>query len=153
MPVFPSEDWVEAWVALANQSAAFEASGRGWEGAVALVVEADADAGLREALYVRLEGRQGKWVGSAFGTSSALVEGAIFVLRAPYRRWKQVIRQELNPIKGVLQGKIEIQGHLPVILKWTKSILILAELAGQIETGFVDELPREPSSRAARDGA
>jgi putative sterol carrier protein len=148
VPVFPSEEWVDAWVALANRSPEFEESGRGWEGAVGLVIEADTDAGFTEPLYVRLDGRQGKWLGSELGRNSALVEGAVFVLQAPYRRWKELIKQDLNPIRGVLQGKLRVAGHLPVILKWTNSMAILAQLAGQIDTDFVDERARRSSSRA-----
>ena len=59
MPLFPSEEWVEAWVALANGSAEFEASGAGWEGAVGIVIEADPRSGVPETLYVRLDGRNG----------------------------------------------------------------------------------------------
>jgi putative sterol carrier protein len=139
MPAFPSEDWVQAWVALANRSPEFEASGKGREGAVALVIEADAVAGVVTPVYVRLEARDGRLVGYDYGTHAAAAEGAIFVLRAPYRRWKQIVRQELNPVKGLVQGKIGIDGHLPVILTWAKSILVLAELAGRVQTDFVDE--------------
>lgn len=147
MPIFPSEEWVEAWVAFANRSAEFEASGRDWQGAVGLVIEADADAGLVESLYVRLEGRRGKWLGWELGRNSALVERVVFVLRAPYGRWQELVRQELHPIKGLLQGKIRIEGHLPVVLKWMKSMAILAELAGRVDTEFVDQRARGSSAR------
>ena len=152
MHLFPSEEWVEAWVELANESAEFERSGEGWHGAVAAVIEADADAGIPVPLYVRLEGRHGKWLGHAYGTDSALMDEAVFVLRAPYQRWKELIRQELHPIKGVLLGKIRIQGHLPLILRWTKSIAILAELAGRLETAFVDEHRLDSGSRESDVG-
>jgi hypothetical protein len=29
---------------------------------------------------------------------------AQFVFRAPYSRWKQVIRRELEPVRGMMQG-------------------------------------------------
>jgi putative sterol carrier protein len=141
MPVFPSDDWAEAWVALANASDEFEASGAGWSGSVGLVVEADRDAGLPSPVYMRLDGENGKWVGFAVGHNGVLLEGTVFVLRAAYPRWKALIRQELHPIKGLLQGKIRIRGHLPEILKWTRSIMILVELAGRVKTEFRDEMP------------
>lgn len=147
MTVFPSEEWVQAWVALANRSSAFEASGKGREGAVALVIEPDREAGVPRAIYVRLDGRNGKLVGYEFGTQRAAAEGVIFALRAPYSRWKEIVKQELNPVKGLVQGKIGVDGHVPIVLTWTKSILVLAELAGRIQTEFVDE------SRTGADGA
>jgi putative sterol carrier protein len=145
-PVFPSEEWVGAWLALANRSAEFEASGKEWEGAVTLVIGAEPSAGLPSSIYIRLEGRHGKWLGHELSTDGRLAEGSVFVLRAPYARWKQVIRQELNPIKGLVQGKLRIHGHLPVIFKWTRSVLLLAELAGRLDTEFPDE-------RVGPDGA
>jgi putative sterol carrier protein len=152
VPVFPSEQWVDAWVALANRTPEFEASGRGWEGAMGLVIEPDADAGLSEPIYVRLDGRHGKWLGSELGKDSSLVEGAVFVLRAPYPRWKDLIAQTIQPIRALLQGKVRVEGHLPVVLRWTTSLVILAELAGRIDTEFVDELASDSGSRAAGDG-
>jgi putative sterol carrier protein len=152
VPVFPSEQWVDALVALANRTPEFEASGRGWEGAVGLVIEPDADAGLSEPIYVRLDGRHGKWLGSELRNDSSLVEGAVFVLRAPYPHWKDLIRQKIQPIRALLQGKVRVEGHLPVILKWMKSVAVLAELAGRIDTEFVDELASDSGSRAAGDG-
>jgi putative sterol carrier protein len=148
MPVFPSEEWVKAWVALANGSAEFEASGKEWEGAVALVIEPDRPNGVDQPLYVRLEGRHGKWISSDVGWSSALAENAVFLLRARYGRWKDVVKQELHPIRGLLQGKLRVEGHLPAILKWMDSMAILAELAGRIETEFADEQSLGPAARA-----
>ena len=152
MPLFPSEEWVEAWVALANASTEFEASGAGWEGAVGIVIEADPRSGVPETLYVRLDGRNGKWLAHALGTSSGILGTTKFVLRAPYLRWKDLVRQDLHPIKGLLQGRIRIQGHLPVILRWIASIVILARLAGEVDTEFVDERAPGEGSRAAGHG-
>jgi putative sterol carrier protein len=153
MPLFPSEEWVDAWVALANSSEEFQASGSGWEGSVAAMIEADPAAGVPETLYVRLDGRDGKWLGHAIATDASLEAETVFTLRAPYQVWKQVIRQELGPTKGLLQGKIRIKGHLPIILSWLKSLAVLAELAGRVETEFADELLQRSRPGLARDGA
>ena len=153
MPLFPSDEWVEAWVALANGSAEFEASGSGWEGAVGIVIEADPGSAVPETLYLRLEGRGGKWLSHALGTESGLLDGTVFVLRAPYVRWKELINQDLHPIKGLLQGRIRIQGHLPIILRWIGSVAVLARLAGEVRTEFVDEVAWRPGSGAAGRGA
>jgi putative sterol carrier protein len=144
---------VEAWVALANGNAEFNASGAGWEGAVGIVIDADPSSGVPEAVYIRLEGLDGKWRGHALGADPALLGGTAFVLRAPYLRWKELVRQDLRPVKALLQGRIRIEGHLPVILRWIASIGVLARLAGDIDTEFVDEVAPWSGSRAARDGA
>jgi putative sterol carrier protein len=153
MPQFPSEEWLEAWVSVANGSQAFNESGSGWGGAVGIVIEADAASGVPEPLYIRLDGRDGEWLSHAIGRNQRLLEGTEFILRAPYLRWKAVVRQELQPIKGLLQGSIRIEGHLPVILRWITSIGILARLAGEVDSEFVDEVGSRSGSRAAGDGA
>jgi putative sterol carrier protein len=152
VPVFPSEDWAAAWIALANASEEFERSGAGFAGSIVLVVEFDRIGGLPDRVYLRLSGESGKWVSHELGRSDTLLEGALFVLQASYARWKALIRQELHPIKALLQGKIRIRGHLPEFLKWTRSVMILAELAGQVETEFLDEVEASPSP-VVNDGA
>jgi putative sterol carrier protein len=152
MPIFPSEEWLDAWVARANESEEFVASGAGWDGSVGAVIEADGPGVVPETLYVRLDGFHGRWLGQAMGTDAALVDGTLFVLRAPYAQWKRVIRQELHPIKGLLTGRIRITGHLPEILKWTKSIMILAELAAGVDTEFGDEGARGSASQGPSGG-
>ena len=152
MPLFPSDEWVEAWVARANGSAEFEASGSGWEGAVGIVIEADPASAVPETLYIRLEGRGGKWLSHALGTESSLLAGTVFVLRGPYLRWKELIKQELHPIKALLQGRIRIEGHLPIILRWIGSVAVLAKLAGEVETEFADEVAQRPESGAGGRG-
>lgn len=147
MPLFPSDEWVREWVELANGSAEFEASGAGWDGAVGAVVEADPKRGVPTTLYLRLDGREGKWLGHELGTSPAVVESAVFTLRAPYWRWKQLVGQDLNPLKAVLQGKLRVSGHAPAILRRVSSLTILMRLAGELETTFVDEVARGSSQR------
>jgi putative sterol carrier protein len=139
VPTYPSQEWLEAWATIANSSTEFRSSGAGWSGGVGLVIEADPGLGVPETLYLRLDGDDGRWTEVGFGRHPGLVEGTVFTIRAPYLRWKQVIRQELDPVKGVLQGKLVLRGHLPVVLRWIRAIRILAKLAGRVETSFVDE--------------
>jgi putative sterol carrier protein len=138
MPLFPSDDWAAAWIELANGSDEFAASGRGFAGSVVFVIETVPAAG-EAPVYLRLEGRDGRWTAFELGRSALLVDGARFVVRGPYARWKALILQELHPIKALLQGKLRIDGYLPEILRWTRAIIVLAALAGEIETEFVDE--------------
>ena len=119
---------------------------------VVLVVDADPAAALATPVYLRLEGRDGRWTSHELGHSTALLDGALFVVRGPYARWKALIRQELHPIKALLQGKLRIEGHLPELLRWTGALIILAALAAEIETEFIDEA-RPAVSRALDDGS
>jgi putative sterol carrier protein len=61
------------------------------------------------------------------------------VIRAPYSRWKEVVTGELDPIKGMMQGKLKVQGDLPTIVREVRSASELVELTQRIPTEFPGE--------------
>ena len=46
---------------------------------------------------------------------------APFCITGEYARWKQVLRKELDPIKGMMQGKLKLKGDLPTIVRAVKA--------------------------------
>jgi len=65
---------------------------------------------------------------------------APFVLLADYARWKQVIHGELEPIKGMMQGKLKLtKGQLPIIVKYVAAAKELVQSTTSVETKFLDE--------------
>jgi putative sterol carrier protein len=66
-------------------------------------------------------------------------ERARFVIRAPYSRWKEVIRGELDPVKGMMQGKLKLRGDLPTIVKYVRAANELVTVAQTVPTEFADE--------------
>jgi putative sterol carrier protein len=58
-------------------------------------------------------------------------------LTADYGVWQLVIRQELNPLRGILLGRIVVHGHLPDLLRYREAVLTMCELAGRLDTTFV----------------
>jgi hypothetical protein len=67
------------------------------------------------------------------------VDDAVFTIRGPYPAWKSVIRQELHPLRGIVQGRLRLRGQLSAFLRWSHATLIMTELAGRLDTVFVDE--------------
>jgi len=65
--------------------------------------------------------------------------GAPFVIRAPYTRWKEILRGELDPIKGMMQGKLKVQGDLPTIVRYVRAANELVQLTSTVPTEFIDE--------------
>jgi putative sterol carrier protein len=139
MLVFPSPEWVAAWVALTNSDEAFRSAGAGWDGAVGGVIGADAAAGLGEDLYLRLTGRDGHWQEDALSTDPRLAEDTVFTIYGAYPVWKSVIRQQLHPVKGIVQGRLRLRGQLSSFMRWSRATLIMTELAGRLDTVFIDE--------------
>lgn len=141
MAVFPGEQWTEQYVEAINASASYRQAAAGWEGDVSFAIEAEPEKGVPEDVYLWLD----LWHGECRQAKHAVpVEEALaaaFVIRAPYTRWKQIIRKELDPIKGMMQGKLKLKGHLPTIVRYVKAANELVNLAAQIPTEFPDDRP------------
>jgi putative sterol carrier protein len=138
MARFPSEEWLAEYVQRINDSGSYREAAASWEGDVAYVIEAEPDKGVAENVWAWLdlwhgECRDGKLVSPEEG------ERARFVIRAPYSRWKEVIRKELDPVKGMMQGKLKLKGDLPTIVKHVKAANELVNLAQTVPTEFADE--------------
>lgn len=138
MPVFPSEEWMKEYVERINGSDAYREAAATWEGDVAYAIEAEPDKNVPEDVWAWLdlhhgECREGKLVTAEEG------EKARYVIRAPYSRWKEVIKKELDPVKGMMQGKIKLKGDLPTIVRYVKAANELVNLAASVPTEFPDE--------------
>jgi putative sterol carrier protein len=138
MAEFPSASWLEEYVKRINDSSDYREAAGTWEGDVAFVFEAEPDKGLPEDIWAWLdlwhgECREGKLVSAEEGEKSR------FIIRAPYSRWKEVIKKELDPVKGMMQGKLKLKGDLPTIVRYVKASNELVNLASSVPTEFVDE--------------
>ena len=139
MLIFPSPEWVAAWVELANSDRAFTSAGAGWDGVAGGVIEANEAAGVGADLYLRLAGRDGCWYEHALAADAGLVDDAVFTIRGPYLAWKSMIRQQLHPVRGIVQGRLRLSGQMSSFLRWSRAMMIMTELAGRLDTVFVDE--------------
>ena len=139
MAVFPTEEWFAEFVAQINASEEYRDAARTWEGDVCLVFEAEPDKGVPETVWGFLDLWHGECRGSRYGVSAEEGGQAKFIIRAPYSRWKEVIRRELDPVKGMMQGKLKLKGDLPTIVRYVKAANELVNLAASVPTDFVDE--------------
>jgi putative sterol carrier protein len=138
MARFPSAEWLTEYVERINASQAYRDAAETWEGDVAYVIEAEPDKAVSEDVWAWLdlwhgECREGKLVSPEDG------EKARFVIRAPYSRWKEVIKKELDPVKGMMQGKLKLKGDLPTIVKYVRAANELVNVAQTVPTEFPDE--------------
>ena len=136
---FPSDEWAQAFKEQVNASAAYRAAAASWtHGPVALVVRADAAIGLPEDV--------GLWLDLDRGVCrEARVVGREEAARAPfcitgeYARWKSVMRKELDPIKGMMQKKLELSGQMTTIVRFVEASKQLVECSTRVPTQFLDE--------------
>lgn len=139
MPAFPGREWWDAYVMAVQASPEYPKVSADWEGDISFVVEAEPDKRVEQTVCGWLdlwhgECRRGRW---AVPLEEA--EAAPFVIRAPYSRWKLVIRGELDPVKAMMQGKLKVYGDLPAIIRHVKAANELVTIAASLDTTFVDE--------------
>lgn len=139
MPVFPSQEWTNEYVERINASKEYEEAAATWEGDLSYVFEREPDKGLADDVWVWVDLWHGKCRGAKHGVTPEEGEKAKFIIRAPYSRWKEVINKELDPVKGMMQGKLKLKGDLPTIVRYVKAANELVNIASSVETRFVDE--------------
>jgi putative sterol carrier protein len=66
-------------------------------------------------------------------------QAARYVIAAPYSRWKDVVRGELDPLRAMVQGKLRVRGDLPTILRQVRAANELVHLLEELDTVFPDE--------------
>ena len=139
MPVFPGKEWLEAYAERINRSRTYAESAATWEADVTFVVEAEPSLGIPDTIYSWLDLWHGKCRAARYDVPPEEGDLAKFVIRAPYSRWKQVIRGELEPVRGMMQGKLKVRGDLTIIVRHVQAADELVRLARHVPTIFIDE--------------
>lgn len=137
---FPSAEWCAAYKDAINANADYKVVGRDWtHGPVAMVVTAEPAIGLPTDLAMWLDVHQGECRGCRL-VSREEAENAAFVIVASHARWKEVIRKQLDPTKGLMQGKLKLtKGHMPTMVKYVTASKGLVESTSRVPTQFIDE--------------
>jgi putative sterol carrier protein len=139
VPEFPSKEWLDVYVERINGSSEFREAAATWEGDISYVFEAEPDKGVHEEIWAWLDLWHGECRDARYAIPPDEGEKAKFIIRAPYSRWKEVIKKDLDPVKGMMQGKLKLKGDLPTIVRYVKAANELVNLAGSVPTEFVDE--------------
>jgi putative sterol carrier protein len=137
---FPSAEWCTAYGEAINANPDYRVAGREWtHGAVAMVVSADPSIGLPEDVSMWLDLNQGECRGCRL-VSREEAEKAGFVIVATYARWKEVVRGELDPTKGMMQNRLKLtKGHMPTMVKFVTASKQLVASTSRVATQFLDE--------------
>jgi putative sterol carrier protein len=136
---FPSDEWAQAFRAEVNKSAVYRQAAAAWTfGPVALVVRKDPAIGLADdtAMWLDLDRGECK---AARVVGSAEAAKAPFCITGEYARWKSVMKRELDPIKGMMQKKLELKGQMTTIVRFVNASKELVEAATRVPTQFLDE--------------
>jgi putative sterol carrier protein len=139
VPSFPTDEWFRAFVAEVNGSQEYKVAAADWEGDIAFLILAEPDKHLPEDVWGWLDLWHGECRAGGVVTPARGAE-ARYLITAPYSRWKDVLLGELDPIKGMMQGKLKVRGDLPTIIRYVQAANELVRLTGEVDTIFPDEV-------------
>lgn len=138
MAQFPSDDWLAEFRTLINGSEVYRDASSDWEGDISFVMEAEPDRGVPDDLVARLD----LWHGECRGArmiSETEAEETPYAIRAPYSRWREVLDGELDPVKGMVQGKLKLRGDLAEIVRHVRAAQELVRLTTLVPTEYLGE--------------
>jgi putative sterol carrier protein len=135
--IFTAE-WARDWCRAVHDSDAYRRAAVGWEGSIVVEMSADPKMGVAapRAVFLDLHDgdcRDGRPAGDAER------DAALFVLRATPAVWRRVLRREVEPIWGLMSGKIELaKGSIAKLVPYTRAAKELVEAAAALPATFPD---------------
>lgn len=140
MPVFPSKEWCEAAVKLANADPEAALAGAGWTGDFGAVIEAEKGK-LAAHFVVHVVPKEGRIVKlRVLDDPDDLDElEPAYLARAPYSVWKGLLLGTLDPVEAVLKRRIAVKGDLQPLIERMKYKGIADRLFASLATTFVDD--------------
>ncbi|HWH31067.1 MAG TPA: SCP2 sterol-binding domain-containing protein [Egibacteraceae bacterium] len=139
MVQFATQEWLDEYRERINSSPVYREALQSWEGTIVYLFEAE------EGLFPRTRcALLDVWRGECRGArlveeADALVANAPLLIRAPYTRWKQLVRRELDPVRALMQGLLRFRGDMRTIVRNVRAQSQLFTLAGEIPTEFPDD--------------
>lgn len=131
-------EWASAFRDAVEADAHYREVSAKWTWPVALVLDAAPELGYVEPIAIELALDRGRCQGAVIRPVGAVT--APFVLRASYATWKLVVKGELDPLAGVMRGRIHVQGSLTTLMLHARSATALCHCARAIPTSFPDEI-------------
>ncbi|MBI4914941.1 MAG: Fis family transcriptional regulator [Acidobacteria bacterium] len=131
-----NDKWAKAWGKKINENGAYKKAAANWEGAMVLVMSADKDFGIAEERAVIAD----LWHGDCRGAHAADEEdlaGAPYVIRANPATWKEVLAGRVDPIFGLLRGKLKLsKGSVFSLVPYAVAAKELVTSARNVDTTF-----------------
>jgi len=140
VPIFPSREWADEAMRLANADPEVEAAGADWVGDFGIVIEAERGK-LDEAFAVHVVPRSGRVEKcKVLRDPDELDElEPAYLARAPYSVWKALIKGELDPVEALLRRQITLAGNVQPLIERARYKGIGDRVLAQIPTVWADE--------------
>ena len=137
---FASPEWAKAYCKALNENENYrEAAGPigfppdGWEGDFLFIIEPAGNLDHEIRMFVGLY--HGECTGARILDEGEEVD-AEFEYSGSYDSWVQVLKKELDPIRGLLAGKFKLKGDMAKVLRATRAAQELVVSTTMIETEF-----------------
>lgn len=140
MAVFPSKEWCELVIRLANADPESRAAGKGWVGDFGLIVESEPGK-LGQTFAVHCVPKGGQITALRVMRDPDELEEIEprYLASAPYSVWKGMIQGTVDGIQAVAQRKLRFVGDLEPLLQRMKYKGIVERVLAGIHTEFPDE--------------
>jgi putative sterol carrier protein len=130
---FATDEWIKALMAEVNQSAAYAKAAQTWEGDFYFIV--DKGGSIPEAVYMYMD----LWHGQcreAYKVDDPSQKSPAFLMNAPVAIWQQVFEKKIDPIRGMMSGKLKLKGNMMKVIKTPKAAIELVECCTKIDTVY-----------------
>ena len=130
-----THDWAVACGEQINANEDYRKAARSWHWPLVLTMTADSRRNLPErSVYLDLYEGDCREARSA---TPADLDGAPFVISADLRTWRQVLERDLEPIFGLMRGKLKLaKGSLVSLLPYVSAAKEMVLSAACVETRY-----------------
>ena len=102
-----------------------------------MIVRADPEHAVPKDAGIILDVHEGVCRDARFVEGESDPADAEFVIVGTYARWRDVIEGRLDPIKGMMEGKLKLaRGHLPTIVRFVEVSRRIVSNASRVPTSF-----------------
>ena len=133
-----TDDWAQLWNDSINSNEEYKKAATKWEGAIGMVMTADADMGISEERIVIAD----LWHGDCRNAKAAAhsdLEDTPYLIKANPAAWKSVLGGKTDPIVGLMGGKLKLaKGSLFALLPYAKAAKELVQSAISVDTSYPD---------------
>ena len=131
-----SDEWAQAWGEQMRGGAAYRQAAARWEGAVVLVMEADAGLGVPVERAVCADLWHGDCRRSGLALPAERAQAAV-VLVAGARTWRDVLEGRTDAVFGLMSGALRLErGSLMALFPFTSAAKEMVAAARRVEASF-----------------
>lgn len=133
MPLFGTEEWVQAYITQLNSNEAYAEAAQNWEGDFIFIIRKDSTLDHDLFLWIDLwhgKARGGKSLNSAEDMDTA------YTFEGPYENYVKLVEGTLDPIKGLITGNFKLKGNIAKVMRAVKAAQELVHTIQLTETEF-----------------